>query len=165
MRHEDRPSVEVELHVAAPPERIWPLVSDIAFVVDPSDELQAVEWESGDDPEPAVGRRFVGTNRNRHFGEWQTMSTVTECDEPRTFAWAVGDLDEPNTVWRFTLRPDGDGTVVVHGMQLGYGDSGLHVAIRRMPDKEDRIVERRMQEFRTALVRNLEAVKQAVEAD
>ncbi|MDQ2797663.1 MAG: SRPBCC family protein [Actinomycetota bacterium] len=164
MRHADRPTIEEEIFVAAAPERIWPLVSDIALPVDPSTELQSVEWESGADPEPAVGRRFVGTNRNKHFGEWQTTSTVTECDEPFTFAWAVGDLDEPNTAWRFTLRPEGDGTVVVQWAQLGFGDSGLHVAIKTLPDKEERIVERRLEEFRAGMRANLEAIKQAAEA-
>ncbi|MGI8678251.1 MAG: SRPBCC family protein [Jatrophihabitans sp.] len=164
MRHVERPTVEEQIVVAAPPERIWPLVSDIAFVVDTSPELQAVEWESGDDPTPVVGRRFFGTNQNKHFGRWQTTSTVTECDEPCTFAWAVGDLDEPNTSWRFTLRPESDGTLVVQWGQLGFGDSGLHIAIKNMPDKEERIVERRLEEFRAGMRSNLEAIKRTVEA-
>lgn len=164
MRHADKPEVSAELYVDAAPQHVWPLVSDIAFLVGPSVELQAVEWESGEDDEPVVGRRFVGTNSNEHFGQWQTVSTVTECDEPRTFAWSVGDLDEPNTSWRFTLRPSGSGTVVTQWGQLGYGDSGLHVAIKRMPDKEERIVARRLDEFRTGMKANLQAIKAAAEA-
>lgn len=163
MRHADRPTITEELYVEAPPERIWPLVSDPAFVAAQSPELQSVEWEAGEDDGPAVGRRFVGTNSNKHFGQWQTTSTVIECDEPRTFAWAVGDLDEPNTAWRFTLTASGGGTVVQQWGQLGFGDSGLHVAIKSMPEKEERIVERRLSEFRTAMQANLEAVKQAAE--
>lgn len=163
MRHADRPTVEEELYVGAPVERIWPLVSDIGFIVAAGPELQAVEWEHGDDPTPAVGRRFVGTNSNKYFGQWQTTSTVTECDEPRTFAWAVGDLDEPNTRWRFTLRPDAGGTMVTQWGQLGYGSSGLHVAIRKMPDKEERIVAGRLEEFRVGMRANLEAIKRAAE--
>lgn len=163
MRHADQPAVTEQLYVDAPPERVWPLVSDIAFIVGSSPELQAVGWESGDDPAPALGRRFVGTNANKHFGEWQTTSTVTECDEPRTFAWTVGDLDEPNMRWRFTLQPDGAGTVVTQWGQLGPGPSGLHVAIQRMPEKEERIVEHRLREFRAGIERNLSAIRELAE--
>lgn len=159
MRHADRPTVEEELFVDAPPERVWPLISDIAFFVEASDELQAVHWSSGEGAVPAVGRCFVGTNSNRYFGEWQTTSTVIECDEPRVFAWAVGDVDEPNTTWRFSLRPEGDGTVVTQWVCLGPGPSGIGIAIARIPDKEEKIVAGRMREFRDAMRANLAAVR------
>ena len=44
------------------------------------------------------------------MGEWETVSTVTECDPPHRFAWAVGDPAHPSATWRFTLQPDGEGT-------------------------------------------------------
>jgi hypothetical protein len=164
MRHADRPSVEEHLDVAAAPDRIWPLISDITFPVRPDSELLAAEWVDGAGDEPRVGRRFVGTNANRHFGKWQTTSTVIECEPPRVFAWAVGDPSEPNTTWRFTLEPLGTGTRVRQWVQLGVGPSGLGVAIERMPDKEERIVARRLEEFRAAMRANLEAVRHAAES-
>ena len=164
MRHADRPATQVELYVEAPPERIWPLVSDIRIPVEGSDELRTVEWSSDEGDEPKVGRTFVGTSANKYFGEWQTTSTVTECDPPRTFAWVVGDLDEPNSSWRFALRPSGSGTVVTQWARLGYGPSGMHLGIRANPDKEERIVERRLEQRRAAMRATLELIKQRAEA-
>lgn len=163
MRHADKPTVEDELHVEAAPEHVWSFVADLPLLVTFSAELQAVEWEDGADGPPSSGRRFVGTNHNRHFGEWQTVSTVTECDEPRVLAWSVGNLDDPNTSWRFCLRPDGAGTVLTQCAQLGTGWSGLTVAIERTPDKEERIVERRIEDFRVAIRANLEGIKELAE--
>lgn len=163
MRHADKPTVEDELHIEATPERVWSFVTDLPLLVTFSQELQAVEWEDGSGGPPRTGRRFVGTSRNEHFGEWQTTSTVTECDEPRALAWSVGDLDEPNTSWRFTLRPDGAGTVLSQWAQLGTGPSGITIVIARMPDKEERIVQRRIEEFRTAIRTNLQGIKELAE--
>jgi hypothetical protein len=161
MRHADKPTVDVELYVEAPPERIWPLVTDLDVLVSLSDELQAAEWEN--EGGARVGRCFVGTNRNKYFGEWQTTSTVIEWDEPRCFAWVVGDLIEPNTTWRFSLRPKGSGTVITQWMRLGIGPSGLTIAIEKMPDKEERIVQGRLGEFRAAMQANLDAIKKLAE--
>jgi hypothetical protein len=163
MRHADQPTAQEAIHVGAPPGRIWPLVSDIRFSVGASEELQSVEWITGEGDEPRVGRCFVGTNRNRYYGEWQTTSTVIECDEPRAFAWAVGDVDEPNTTWRYTLQPDDTGTFVTQWMRIGIGDSGLTTSIARIPDKEERIVEGRLHEFRAAMRVNLELIKKLAE--
>lgn len=161
MRHADKPAAEVERYVEAPPERIWPLVTDLALHAMISDELQHAEWEN--EGGAVVGNRFVGTNRNKYFGEWQTTATVVECEEPRVFAWAVGDIEEPNTTWRFSLHPSGSGTVLTQSMQLGTGASGLTIAIANMPDKEERIVEGRMKEFRAAMQANLDAIKEIAE--
>ena len=164
MRHADKPTVEEHIDVAAPPGRVWLLVSDIALSVGISDELVAVEWTSGTGDSPFAGRSFVGTNANQYFGRWQTTATVTECDEPTAFAWAVGDVDDPNSSWRYTLTPISDGTRVTQAVQLGTGVSGLTIAIERMPDKEERIVARRLDDFRASMRRNLETIKQRAES-
>lgn len=163
MRHADKPTAEESIHIAATPEQVWPLVTDITLITRTSEELVHAHW-SDPDGVPAVGQTFVGTNRNEYFGEWQTTSTVTECEKPSVFAWSVGDLDEPNTSWRFTVRAEGDGCVVTQWVRLGYGPSGLHLAIRSMPDKEERIVARRMKEFCTGMRANLEEIKRLAES-
>ena len=164
MRHADRPTFDEQITVAAPPEAIWPLVSDPAFLVGPTEELKAAEWVDPDGDTPQVGWKFVGTNANKYFGEWQTTSTVVECDAPHVFAWAVGDLSEPNTCWRFSLEPTDDGTVVTQSGRLGVGESGLHQAIRDAPDKEERIVARRIEQFRASMRATLDAVKRVAES-
>ena len=164
VRLADLPELAESVHISAPPERIWPYVSDIGFAVGTSAELHAVEWVSGNGPLPLVGRRFVGTNANRYFGQWQTTSTVTECEQPRVFGWAVGDVDRPNSRWRFTLEPDAKGTTLTQWVRIGPGESGLTIAVARMPDKEERIVAGRLREFGAAMRAHLAAVKARAEA-
>jgi hypothetical protein len=164
VRHADRPTAEESIDIAAAPHRVWPLVSDIGFFVGISPELVAVEWSTGHGDRPYAGRQFIGTNSNQYFGTWQTTATVTRCDEGQVFAWTVGDLDEPNSSWRFTLTPAGAGTRLTQWVQLGTGPSGLAIAIARMPDKEERIIANRVRELGAAMRANLEAIKQRAEA-
>jgi uncharacterized membrane protein len=58
-RYADKPTVEVQTWIDAPPSRVWQLVSNIELMPTMSNELQAVEWLDGA-TEPAVGARFVG---------------------------------------------------------------------------------------------------------
>ena len=158
----DTPAVAAQTYIEAPPERVWPLVSDIFLMPGLSGELQEVAWLDGVTG-PAVGCRFAGRNANAALGSWETVSTVVECDEPRCFAWVVGDTGHPSTSWRFTLRPDGAGTVLEQWMQMGPARSGLSLAIDAMPDKEAKIVFVRLRELEGAMKHNLAAIKELAE--
>jgi uncharacterized protein YndB with AHSA1/START domain len=158
----DRPTVAAEVRVAAPPERVWDLVSDIFLMPRLSSELQEVAWLDGVTG-PAVGHRFTGRNAHPAMGEWETVSTVVECDPPHCFAWAVGDPGHPSSTWRFTLKPDGTGTLLEQWCQMGPARSGLSIAIDAMPDKEAKIVFVRLREYETGMRHNLEAIKERAE--
>jgi hypothetical protein len=121
-----------------------------------------VEWLGGATG-PALGHRFTGRNAHPELGKWETVSTIVACDEPRCFAWAVGDPDHPSTTWRFTLRPDGLGTVLGQWAQMGPGRSGLNLAIDAMPEKEQKIVFVRLREMEAGLTGNLAAIKKLAE--
>ena len=158
----DTPTVAAEIHIEAPPERVWRLVSDIFLMPELSAELQEVAWLDGVTG-PAVGHRFTGRNAHAAMGEWETVSTVTECDAPHRFAWAVGDPADPSATWRFTLKPDGNGTLLEQWYQMGPARSGLNIAIDAMPDKEQKIVFVRLREHETSMKHNLEAIKERAE--
>ncbi len=158
----DNPTVAVQAYIEAPPERVWDLVSDIFLMARLSAELQEVEWLGGV-AGPAVGHRFLGRNANPNLGQWETVSTIVECDEPHRFAWVVGDPGHHWATWRFTLRPDGPGTMLEQWAQLGPGRSGLSLAIDAMPDKEQKIVFVRLREFETGFKHNLAAIKELAE--
>ena len=164
----DSPVVAVQILIEAPPERVWSLVSDIALMAELSPELQEVAWLDGapESPEatpPAVGRRFTGRNAHPAMGEWETVSTVVECDPPRRFAWAVGDPGHPSATWRFTVTPDGAGTRLEQWYQMGPARSGVNIAIDAMPDKEAKIVFVRLREHETAMLHNLDVIKDRAE--
>jgi len=158
----DAPTVAVQIYIEAPPERVWALVSDIYLMASLSAELQEVAWLDGVTG-PAVGHRFVGRSANQFLGTWETVSTIVECDEPRSFVWAVGDRDDPSSTWRFTLRPDGAGTVLEQWARMGPARSGLNLAIDAMPDKEQKIVFVRLREFESGFTHNLAAIKESAE--
>ena len=158
----DSPVVAVQILIGAPPERVWDLVSDIGLMAELSPELQGVAWLDGATG-PAAGHRFTGRNAHPAMGEWETVSTVTECDPPRRFAWAVGDAARPSATWRFTLTPDGAGTLLEQWYQMGPARSGLNIAIDAMPDKEQKIVFVRLREHETGMKHNLEAIKDRAE--
>jgi uncharacterized membrane protein len=158
----DKPTVEVPIWIAAPPERVWELVSDIELMPRLSDELQSVEWLDGATG-PALGARWVGSSKHEALGEWATTSHVVEYEPLRVFAWAVEDLDNPSAIWRFTLEPQDGGTLLREWMQMGPGRSGLSFAIDRMPEKEQEIVFVRMREFENNMGATLEAIKKLAE--
>jgi hypothetical protein len=159
VKYADGPSIAVNRRVEAPPEMVWPLVSDINLPARFSSEFAGAEWIGGAQG-AALGACFEGHNRHDAIGTWTTTSTVVECEPGRTFAWAVGDVDNPSAMWRFDLEPDGDGTLVTFAARIGPGPSGLTPAIEAMPDKEERIIARRLAEFG----RNMEATLDGIAA-
>lgn len=161
-RYADTPTVEASTWIDADPQRVWSLVCDIALMPAVSNELKAVEWAEGS-AGPRVGARFVGHNEHEAFGQWSTTSQIVACDEPREFAWAVGEPDNPAATWRFRLAPRDGGTALNYWMQMGPGRSGLSTAIDSMPDKEQKIVFVRMREFEAAIGKTLASIKRLAE--
>ncbi|MEU6990266.1 SRPBCC family protein [Streptomyces sp. NPDC046465] len=162
-RYADGPTVEVAGRIAASPERVWELVSDIGLMPTLSAELQSVAWLDGATG-PAPGARFTGRSRHESLGEWETTSHIVACEAPREFAWAVGDPERPGALWRFGLaaRQDG-GTLLTQWVRLGPGRSGLSLAIERMPDKEQKIVFVRLREFERGMAATVDAIKALAE--
>lgn len=158
----DAPIVEVSTWIAAPPQRVWELASDIHVIAESSQELQRVEWADGADA-PRLGARFTGYNRHPALGEWSTVSEVVEFEPMRVFGWAVGDPDNPSARWRLSLTADGAGTRLTQWMQLGPAPSGLSMAISAMPEKEQKIVFVRLREFETNMQATLDHLKQRAE--
>ena len=163
MRYADGPSVEVSVHVDASAERVWELVTDIELPARFSSEFQGATWLDGDGP--AVGARFIGRNHHEALGDWETTSYVVRFEPLRIFEWAVTDPDEPSASWWFGLEPVGPGAVVLRqGTRLGPGRSGLNIAIDAMPDKEERIVARRLQEHERNMQATVDGVKRLAES-
>jgi uncharacterized protein YndB with AHSA1/START domain len=155
VRYADGPTVSVDVLIDAPPDMVWALVSDINVPARFSDEFQGAEWD--DDV------HFRGRNRHPAAGEWETQCTVVEREPDRVFAWAVGDPANPSASWRFELEPEGTGTRLRQWMRMGPAPSGLTPAIEAMPDKEERIVARRLDEHRFNMLATLAGIKDLAE--
>jgi hypothetical protein len=163
LRYADCPTTEAELVIDAPPAVVWALVCDIQIPAEFSSEFQGGQWLD-DATSPALGARFRGRNYHEAAGTWETVSTVSEFEPERVFAWAVGDADVPSASWRFTLEPKGSGTLIRQWMQIGPGESGISDAIRLMPDKEHRILRRRLAEHKANMQATLAGIKGRAEA-
>lgn len=155
MRYADGPTVEVETVVAAPPAAVWLLASDITTPVLFSEELQEARWIDEE--------RFVGRSRHPAIGEWETTCTVVTRQDEREFGWVVGDPAHPSAAWRFTLEPVDGGTRLRQWMRMGPAPSGLNIAIDARPDKEERIVARRLEEHRANMRTTVEGIKRLAE--
>jgi uncharacterized protein YndB with AHSA1/START domain len=108
----------VTVHMAAPPQEIWELVSDVTKIGLYSPETFEAEWLEGATA-PAVGAKFRGhVKRNGKGPTYWTTCTVLECEPGRTFEFGVGPRDKPVNVWRYQLEPQGDGTDVTESFQL-----------------------------------------------
>ena len=105
----------VTVHMAAPPQQVWDLVSDVTKIGRFSPETFEAEWLD-DATGPAVGVRFRGHVRRNGWGPvyWTTCSVVA-CEPGREFAFAVGN--GLNT-WRYRLEPSGGGTDVTESFEL-----------------------------------------------
>ena len=165
MKYADCPTASVSIDVAAPPAVVWALVSDIGLSSRFSTEVSRTEWLDGVDG-PALGARFVGHSAHDAIGEWSTTCIVTAFEPEHVFEWSViGRDDDVSSIWRYTITDRGDGRVDLEfWFQMGPGRGGLNDAIERMPDKEERIVARRMKEHRLNMERVVAGVKELAES-
>jgi uncharacterized protein YndB with AHSA1/START domain len=108
----------VTVHIAAPPERVWELVSDVTKIGKYSPETFEAEWVDAATG-PAVGAKFRGHVKRNGIGPvYWTTCVVSACVPDREFAFGVGPADKPLNVWRYELQPSGDGTDVTESFTL-----------------------------------------------
>lgn len=163
MRYADGPSAEVAVWVDAAPEVVWGLVTDIDLPARFSDEFAGADWDPAT-PGPALGARFVGRNEHPTLGAWQTESVIVVHEPGRCFGWDVQGEDGTAASWRFELAPERGGTALRQRARMGPAPSGLTIAIEAMPDKEERIIARRLEEWTRNMQATLEGIKAAAEA-
>ena len=108
----------VTVHMAAPADKIWVLVSDVTKIGRYSPETFEAEWLDGATG-PAVGAKFRGhVKRNGKGPIYWTTCVVTEAEPGRSFAFGVGAADKPLNVWSYALVENGDGTDVTESFAL-----------------------------------------------
>lgn len=164
MKYADCPTLTVTTDIEAPRHVVWELVSDIGLSSRFSSEVSGAEWIDGYEG-PALDARFVGHSAHDAIGEWSTTCIVTGFEPERVFEWSVIGRDgDVSSIWRYTITgPDPDRSRLEYWFQMGPGRGGLNYAIEAMPDKEERIVARRLEEHRANMQRVVEGVKQLAE--
>ena len=160
----DGPGTIVEVDIKAPASAVWPYVTDIGFGAGVSEEFVGARWADGFSG-PALNAEFIGSNTHSAIGQWDVPCFVNRFQEGREFGWVTSDPANPGAQWRFELASIAGATRLRYGLVLGPGPSGISAAIERMPDKEPRIIARRVDEHRANMQRVLDAIKGAAEAD
>ena len=158
--HADGAGVTVEVDVDAPPEAIWPFISDIDLPARFSDEFRGAEWTS---PEPGVGATFLGRNRNERMGDWEVVCHIVDHQQDRVFAWNSADPVDAAAQWRFELVPLAGATRLRFSMVRGPGPSGLTSLIEAIPDKEQKIMANRQAGQKANMLRCVEGIRDLVE--
>src|SRR5436305_15341533 len=99
------PTDSVTVHVDAPPEQVWRLVSDITNTGKFSPETLEAEWIDGSTG-PEVGARFRGhVKRNGRGPMYWTKCTVTESEPGKVFEFGVETNGRVLNTWRYELAP------------------------------------------------------------
>ena len=161
-RYADGPTVQVTVDIAAAPERVWDLVTDINLPARFSSEFKGAEWVEGNGP--ALGARFVGYNE-RKTARWDTTCTVVEFEPLQRFGYAVEDVTNPAATWRFELNPAAGGCRLTMWAQMGPGPSGVSGAISRNPEREAEIIAMRSEEWRHNMTATLDGIQSLAEGN
>lgn len=95
----------VDLHIAATPQRVWELVSDITKMGEYSPEVFEAEWLDGATG-PAVGARYRGHVKRNEVGPiYWTTCRVTDCVPGEVFAFEVLAGGQVVNTWRYDFAP------------------------------------------------------------
>jgi Polyketide cyclase / dehydrase and lipid transport len=109
----------VTVHMQAPADRIFELVSDVTRIGEFSPETFEAEWLDGATG-PAVGGRFKGhVKRNGRGPVYWTNCEIIACDPGKEFTFAVsGPGGRVANTWSYTFVPKEDGTDVTESFRL-----------------------------------------------
>jgi polyketide cyclase/dehydrase/lipid transport protein len=106
--------------MAARPEDVWALVSDVTRIGEFSPETFEAEWLGrARDTGPQVGAKFRGHVKRNGIGPvYWTVCKVTTWEPAREFAFAVIARGVPVSTWGYRITPAAGGCDVTEYFQL-----------------------------------------------
>lgn len=102
--------VSVSRVIAATPERVYALISDLPRMGEWSPENRGGRWMNGASG-AALHARFKGKNQNG-WRRWSTIATVVKADPPHEFVFKVSSRGFSVAKWGYVLEPVTGGTNV-----------------------------------------------------
>jgi uncharacterized protein YndB with AHSA1/START domain len=140
------------VHIEAPPEKVYDMISDVTRMGEWSPETHRCEWIDGATG-PTAGARFKGSNK-RGIVRWSTKPRVTVANAGKEFAFEVGAQGKEDTRWSYKLAPQDGGTDLTESFEaLRYT---LFFKIVSPP-------KRRKVQLQQGIETTLERIKQAAE--
>lgn len=141
------------IFIAASPEQVYALVSDVTRTGEWSPICKACWWDEGDGPE--VGAWFTGRNETPER-TWETRSQVVAATPGRSFAWQVnGDL----VYWAYTMEPRDGGTLLTESWKVL--PAGIAAFRERFGEQAEAELEARRLAAETGIPATLAAIKRS----
>ncbi|HUF85462.1 MAG TPA: SRPBCC family protein [Acidimicrobiia bacterium] len=103
------------VHLDAPPERVYALVSDVTRMGEWSPETHRCTWVGTEGAAP--GARFKGYNR-RGRARWSNTLVVVSAEPGREFSFRRDVLPCGVCDWRYSMEPEGDGTRLTESYEV-----------------------------------------------
>jgi len=104
--------ISASVELAAPPETVWELVSDVSRMSDWSPECRKIVVLGS--PKQGVGTKFIGLNR-RGWAVWPTTSKVVRFEPGKAVAWRTR---ESGATWSYEIAPTAAGTSLTGRREL-----------------------------------------------
>jgi hypothetical protein len=108
---------ELTVHVDAPPDVVYRLVSDVTRMPEFSPEIRRCVWLDGA-AGPAVGARFRATNQLPRRPPWNNTPIVIAADPGREFAISRTEPFAGTLEWRYRLGPEDGGTRLTESYEV-----------------------------------------------
>lgn len=112
-----RRSDAVTLEIAAPPARVYELVSDVTRMGEWSPECSECTWIDGATG-PVAGARFKARNRGARGPSWSNRPVVTVAEPGREFAFNREGAAIGSYTWSYELVPTGTGTRITESFRV-----------------------------------------------
>ncbi len=142
--------------VAASPDALYDLVSDVTRTGEWSPICAACWWDEGASGQ--VGDRFTGRNVTPER-TWESRSQVVVADRGREFAWVVG---ESYVRWSYTLTPVDGGTRLTESWE--FLPDGLAYFAQRFGDAAPEQIALRTRQAHEGIPATLAAIKRIAES-
>lgn len=145
------------ISVAATPEAIYDLVSDITRTGEWSPVCTSCWWDDGAEP-GKVGSWFTGHNELPER-TWETRSQVVAADRGHEFAWIVGGTF---VRWGFTVAADGETTRLTESWEFLPG--GITMFEEKFGDQAEAEIDERTRQAYAGIPQTLAAIKRIAES-
>jgi Polyketide cyclase / dehydrase and lipid transport len=109
---ERKPRDSVSIDIAAPPEVVYDLVSDITRMGEWSPECYQCAWTKGATG-PAVGARFKAKNKGARGPSWFNTPVVTVAERANEFAFNRKGPGIGSYTWRYKIEPTASGSKLI----------------------------------------------------
>lgn len=107
----------VSVEIAASPQVVYELVSDVTRMGEWSPECFQCSWTNGA-TKAAVGARFKARNKGPRGPAWFNTPKVTAADPGREFAFNRSGPGIGSYTWRYVMEPAGTGTQLTESFDV-----------------------------------------------